>query len=204
MKEKVLLIAGLLIACLTVCSQDDDYVKDPAIGIHFFFNDFKTASNIRTASLSSTLRDKTFGRFKDMSPGISLSYLQGLSTHFDFAANLAGSFLDYPMEGKTSTGDEAFLLEADASIHAKMFSDQYVIVPYLSAGAGISKFKGYYGAFIPLGIGLQFNFFDDAFLLINSQYRMKVSENTNYHFFYSLGIVGNIGVSKKKAALIPE
>jgi len=78
-----------------------------------------------------------------------------------------------------------------------MFSNQYWVSPYLQLGVGISKFQGYWGAFIPAGVGLQVNLFDEAFLLINSQYRVPVTENTaNYHFFHSIGLAGIIGKKK--------
>lgn len=198
MKEKIFSLTGLMILCLTAFSQEKTYIKNPAIGIHFFFDDFKTAANIKATSLSTVLRENAFGKAKDMAPGLSISYLDGLSEHLDFSATLGGSFLNYPIDGKSSNGAESFLLEADASVHAKMFSDQYVVVPFLSIGTGFSKYKGYFGAFIPVGVGLQVNFFDDAFLMINSQYRLKVSEVTNNHFFYSIGIAGNIGVNKNR------
>ncbi len=31
-------------------------------------------------------------------------------------------------------------------------------------GAGISKYKGYWGTYIPAGAGIQINFFDEAYL----------------------------------------
>ena len=178
--------------------QVNDYRKGPVLGINFFFNDFQTASSIRSTSLGIAIRNKKLGKIKDMSPGIAINYMEGLSNYIDFSATLSGSFVDYPFEGRVSTGNEALLLEGDASLHAKLLPDKYWVVPFFSAGVGASKFKGYYGAFIPVGGGIQVNFFDDAFLLINTQYRLKVSENTNYHFYGSIGIAGNIG-SKKKA-----
>lgn len=195
MKKMFLSFLALMFVSAAALSQDD-YIKGPALGIHFLFNDFVTAKNIRSTSLNTVLREKQFGKTKEMSPGIAVSYSQGLTSHVDFSGRLAGSFLDYPIEGRTSFGNESLLLEADASIHAKMFSDKYWVVPYLSAGLGASKYKGYYGAFIPLGAGIQVNFFDEAFFVVNSQYRLKVTDNANYHFFYSIGIVGNIGVKK--------
>jgi outer membrane protein OmpA-like peptidoglycan-associated protein len=66
---------------------------------------------------------------------------------------------------------------------------------------GGSKYKGYYGAILPVGVGLQVNLFDEAFLLVNSQYRIPITENAAYHFYHSFGIAGNIG--KKKEVVLP-
>ena len=133
---------------------------------------------------------------KEMSPGLAISYSEGLHDNFDVAVTLAGSFLDYPRENATPSGSDKFLLEADASVRGKMFSVKYWFTPYLQAGIGVSKFKGYYGAIIPLGVGIQVNFFDEAFLLINSQYRVPVTQSANYHFYHSIGLAGNIGRKK--------
>jgi hypothetical protein len=149
--------------------------------------------------LSSVLANKQFGKVKDMSPGLAISYSEGLSNNFDLSVTLAGSFLDYPREdAPSSSGSDKFLLEADASIRGKMFSDKYWFTPYVQAGLGASKYKGYYGAFIPLGVGLQLNFFDEAYLLINSQYRVPVTQSTSYHFYHSIGLAGNIGRKAKR------
>jgi OOP family OmpA-OmpF porin len=178
-------------------NQDKDYIQTPTFGVHFFFDDFKSAAAIRSSTFSSAIRNRQFGKVKDMSPGLALNYIHGLSSTFDFSAMLAGSFLDYPKEEGGNLGDNALLLELDASVRAKMFSNRYWFTPYVQMGVGISKFKGYWGAFIPAGVGVQLNLFDEAFLLVNSQYRIPVVENTTtYHFFHSIGLAGIIGKKK--------
>lgn len=177
-------------------SQDSTTIKNPALGIHFFFNDFKSASYIQSSSLSSTLVNRNFARIKDMVPGIALSYWQGINSHLDFSGTVSGSFLDYPLEDGQALGNQSFLLEADAAIHAKLLTDHYWVVPYLTAGVGLSKFKGYYGAMMPFGLGFQVNIFDETFIIIDSQYRSGISNNTSSHFYYSIGIAGNIGRGK--------
>jgi OmpA-OmpF porin, OOP family len=84
-----------------------------------------------------------------------------------------------------------------------MLTDRYVFVPYLSAGVGASKYLGYYGAFLPVGTGIQLNVFEEAFLFIDAQYRVRITENTNYHFYYSLGLAGNIGKPRAPKAPLP-
>ena len=74
-----------------------------------------------------------------------------------------------------------------------MISNRYVINPYIQVGIGASRYKDYYGAFLPIGIGLQINIFNEAYILVNAQYRIGITETTNYHFFYGLGLAGNIG-----------
>ncbi|MBL7728643.1 MAG: OmpA family protein [Dinghuibacter sp.] len=129
-----------------------------------------------------------------MSSGLAASYMKGMNNYVDVQARLAASFLDMPVTGRGPFGGDFLLLEADASVLLKMLPDKYWVSPYLNIGIGASNYKkGYFGAFMPLGVGLQVNFYDDAFLLINSQYRVPVSGTNNYHFFHSIGVAGTIG-----------
>lgn len=196
-------IYGAWLACMllsvfalgqTATPTNQDYKRRPVIGVSFFLNDYKTAADIRSGSLSSVFLDKKFGKVKEMSPGLSVVYMKGISNHLDYAVTVAGSFVDYPLQNRPNTpsGSEKFLLEVDASLVGKMVSDRYWLIPTVTLGAGFSKYGVYYGAYIPAGVGLQLNFFDEAYLLINSQYRIPVTETANYHFFHSLGIAGNI------------
>ncbi|MEO5685146.1 MAG: OmpA family protein [Chitinophagaceae bacterium] len=201
--KKLLLILLMLQGLLQVThSQDNDYIKRPTLGVNFFFNDFNGGGYIKKYGLNRAIRDKQLNQFKNMAPGLAVNYLNGLSKHLDLSVGLAGSFLDYPISGKSAFGNDNLLLEADASVNAKMLTDKYWFTPYLSAGIGASKYKGYYGAFVPLGVGIQVNFYDEAFLFINSQYRLGITENTSNHLYHSIGVAGNIGV-KKEPKIIP-
>lgn len=190
----------------TPTPNNQEYKRSASVGVHFFLNDFKTASAIRNGSLSSVFLDKKFGKVKEMAPGLALFYMKGISNHFDYAITASGSFVDYQLQNRPATGSnpERFLLEVDATVIGKMVSDRYWLIPTVSLGAGFSKYGGYYGAYIPAGLGLQLNFFDEAFLLINSQYRIPITETSNYHFYHSIGIAGSVfksgeGTAKKKA-----
>ena len=68
MKKISGLIAALALLPAIVLCQDKpskDFVQTPTFGVHFFFHDFQTAANIRATSLSSTIRNKTFGKVKE-------------------------------------------------------------------------------------------------------------------------------------------
>jgi OOP family OmpA-OmpF porin len=189
------LVIAMVLSYSAVHGQEKEksYVQPVAVGIYFTFNDFETAGAIRNSSLSTVLREKKYGKLQNMSQGLAVSYGQGLSEHYDFVGMLGGAFLSYPVPNTEASANEALLMEADASIRGKMFSDKHWFVPYLQAGVGISKYQGYWGTFIPVGVGIQISFFGEAYLHINSQYRVAVSESSNYHFVHSIGLVGNIG-----------
>ena len=198
--KKLLFSVYMMFFAVAVNAQQANYTKRPAIGIHFFLNDFKTPAQIRTSSLNSVLTNKSWAKPRDMAPGLAITYMKGMNNYIDVQARLGASFLDLPVTGRPPFNSDYLLLEADASVHFKMLPDKYYVTPYISAGIGASNYKsGFYGAFLPVGMGLQVNFFDDAFLLINSQYRIPVSGSNNYHIFNSIGIAGNIGKKKEVA-----
>ena len=194
-------IPGFILAFIflhtSLFSQKKNYIQDPTLGVSFVFFDFKTAQNIQATSLRTTFREKQFGKLKEMTPGLALTYIEGLSNHFDVAVSFAGGFLNYPIENKPSFSKDYFLVEGDASLRAKMLSNRYWVTPYLQLGVGVSKYKGYYGGYIPAGMGVQMNIFDEAFFIVNAQYRIPVTPTASYHFFYSVGLAGKVG--KKKA-----
>src|SRR5215213_576588 len=172
MKKILAVCLAILFFAPSILAQDDE-IRRPAIGISFFLDDFETANLIRTTSLNSVFRDKKWAKFKDMNPGLSIHYFKGLTNHLDFAGTLSGSFLRYPFPNKSFSNDK-FLLAADAAINFKMLTEKYWVQPYLIAGVGGHMYGKYWGAFMPLGLGLKVNFFDDAHLFVTSQYRVPV------------------------------
>lgn len=199
--KKFLVLLMVLTLVLSDCyAQNENYVRPVSIGVSFFFNDFITAERLRSSNLSSVLREKQWAKFREMSPGLALSYIKGLSNHVDLASTLAGSFSKITLPGLTTRPEERFLMEGDVSLNLKMLSDRYIFTPYLIAGAGAGYYDGKFAAFTPLGGGFKVNFFDEAALFITSQYRVPVTtENTNYHFFNSIGFAGIIGKRKDQS-----
>lgn len=195
---------GLLMAYSLIASdgfsQTANYIRPSYFGVSFFLNDFATAQRIRTTSLSSTFRNKQFGKVKNMAPGIGLSYFKGLKNHIDFSSTLASSFVSIPTGSEASSvvGDR-FLLEADATVNLKMFTEAFRFTPYLIAGVGGGMYGGEFSAFVPLGGGFKLNLFDEASLFISTQYRVPVTtENNNYHFMHSFGVAGIIGRKREQ------
>jgi OmpA-OmpF porin, OOP family len=200
-------LLALLMVVLTLSQSStaqDNLIRPKALGVSFFFNDFVTAQRIRSGTLSQVLREHKWAKFREMSPGLAVSYFKGVQKYVDFAGTIAFSFPEISLPEKTTSSSEALLLEADASLNIKLFSEKYWFTPYAIAGVGASKYKSYYGAFIPLGLGLKFNLFDEAAVFISSTYRVPVTtETNNYHFMTSIGISGIIG-NKKEAEVAPQ
>lgn len=174
------------------------YKKDPSIGIHFSLYDFNSAMLLRQVGLCQTFHTGSFTNIGDMQPGLALSFIDGLTNHLDYMIRYTGSFVDYPFPQSAGYGDEYLLSALDASLHLKLLSDKHWVSPFLSAGVGAFSYKGNYGAYMPLGLGLQVNFFNEAFLFVHLQYQVGVSENAAPTLYYSLGVAGSIGSPKKK------
>lgn len=198
-------VLSILFVCALLSSDtfgQDDEILRPAIGISFNLTDFTTASRIRSTSLSKVIANKQIAKIREMSPGLSISYYKGLQKHLDFVATLGGTFLNYPFPDKTFSSN-SLLLTADAQLNFKLTSEKYWVQPYATAGVGAHQYAGYYGAYIPLGLGVKVNLYDEVQIYLTSQYRVPVTtETANYHFFHSLGFAQNFG-KKKEAKVIP-
>lgn len=192
------------ILCINgIIAQNTDYKKLPSFGFHFTLIDFKTATDLRSKSIAQILREKNWYRANRFSPALTLSYMQGLNNNIDFMGRLTGSFLAYPLRNTNAIPDinDRFYAEGDANINIKLVSDRYSVVPYLQLGVGITRVKTNFLAFIPIGAGLQFNLWDDAFLHLNTGYRVPVSNRANYSLAHSLGL--SIPLTERKIVVPP-
>jgi OmpA-OmpF porin, OOP family len=203
------ILIGLLALCPVLFSvaqstvPPTSYKKGKVLGVHFTFHDFKTAAEIKQNGLSEVLEAGQWYKTSRMNPGLALSYTQGLGENIDFMARLGGSLLKYPIPNKPESVNDKLYLEADANINLKLLSDRYWVSPYISAGIGASVWNGYFGSYLPTGLGLQVNFFQETFLFLQAQYRIPVTSGTTArHLFYGFGLGGTIS-KKKEVVLAP-
>lgn len=205
--KKLFLLFFTLGFFATSFSQTTDYKKGKAFGVSFFLNDFKTASELRTNGIVDVFKNGNFFRTSRMNPGLAFNYMKGLTNHMDFNGSLGFAFLDYPNnDGTGFIGTDKLYIEATANVNLKLLTDNYIVNPFIDLGAGVSKYGDKYGAFVPVGLGLQVNLADEAFLIFNSQYRIGITENASYHLYHSVGIVSNITTKKveqPKTVVVP-
>lgn len=202
---KKLLVSLVVITLFTpnIFGQDDN-LRPAELGVSFNLYDIKTAQLIRSTSLSSVFANKKWAKIGEMSPGLGFHYFKGLKEHIDFAGTLSATFLDYSFPDKPDFASDALLLALDASAQFKLTSDHYWLQPFISAGIGGHNYRSYFGAFIPLGIGMNIDFFNEGKLFINSQYRVPVTTGSaNYHFFHAIGISGRIFKKKEPKVIAP-
>lgn len=166
--------------------------RGSSIGISFLFFDYETPARIKASSLRQVLKEGEWADLQEMSPGLAITYFRQLHARVDFASTLSGAFVDNALPNQTIP-DNAFLLQADATLQFNVLPQRFMVTPYLIAGVGASKFKGYFGAYMPFGTGIKVNFFDEAAFFINARYHLPVNTATvNRHFIYGLGIAGKI------------
>lgn len=183
---------SFLFICLLVSAASfaqSKQVKLPSLGVHFLFNDFQTAADVRDHGLSNVIRENQYTKTQRMFPGLAVSYIQGFHPNFDVAATLSASFARYTPKNQPEQLREQFLLEGAVTGNLKLLTDEFFFNPFISAGVGATSYKSSFSAFIPVGVGLQLKLVPDVFLVINSQYRIPITERGSYHIYYSAGIV---------------
>jgi len=201
--KKILSALIALYLLVPAANAQHDEIRPKALGVSFFLNDFISPERIRTTSLSQVLSDKKMAKIKEMSPGLAVTYFKGIRKHIDIAASLGATFLRYPMPNK-SFADNNLLLEGNATVNLKMTTEKYWVQPYIIAGVGAHKYRSYYGAFLPVGLGLKVNFLDEAHLFVTSTYRVPITNETaNYHLQHSIGIAGRLGKKKEVKQVEP-
>lgn len=191
----------IFIILLCFCSIQllaQNVTKKPAsVDFHLFYNDFFTAQQIRASSVNNVLKNKLWSPLSNNQIGLGFSYYKGITKKVDAVGTLDASFVDYLFQSGATNGSSKFLLTTQAAANIKLFDDSKTVVPYLTAGAGFSLYNGSAGFYIPAGVGLQFNVFDEAFIVTNAQYRIPLTTSVNYHFNYSVGIGTSIVKAKK-------
>ncbi|MET3887441.1 OOP family OmpA-OmpF porin [Chitinophagaceae bacterium OAS944] len=178
----------LIFICLTsttLHAQPKSFTKSPALGIHLSVMDFKGADSLRA-----------FGR--NAVTGLSVNYQNSFSRKWDYSITMAGSFMEFADKDNKDLGNgkKQLLIEVDGSVRAHLLAPEKRVRPYLQSGIGVSAYNSYYGVFIPTGLGCQVNITPDVFVLVNSQYRIPVTNTQHQHFYHSIGIAGNINRKK--------
>jgi OmpA-OmpF porin, OOP family len=194
--NRITFLAISLFALVSVQAQDkSSTIKGKNLGVQFTLHDYKTATEMRQNGLSGVLAKQQWNKLSRMRPGIALNYTVGLDETFDFNARFGFSNLEYTLTNQpfaAGVGPKPYF-ELDANLFMKLTNDSYWVSPFLSMGAGASSWRGYYAAYLPAGAGLQLNLYDQAFIVLQGQYRLPVTPNASHTLFYSLGVFGTIG-----------
>lgn len=185
-------------------AKERQEIKKPTLGLHFLYNDFKTAQLINANSLGYVLQNHLWNKPQNMEGGFGLDYLQGLTNHVDLIGSLNGSWVDYLLPDNTLYGSSNFLLDINAGAHFKLLSDQHIFTPFLIGKACFSSYQNTKGFSLAPGIGFQVNMFKEIFILATFEYRSALNNRLSNQLYYSIGIATNIVKRKSTPLKIEE
>jgi outer membrane protein OmpA-like peptidoglycan-associated protein len=204
--KKITLVTFAALVGFTSFSQTSNLKKRPALGVSFSMKDFNTPAIIKATSFSDVLNNKQWTKLSKMTPGLTVSYSEGLTNNIDFMARLTGQFLDYPFKANTATleGQDKFLLELDANLNFKLLTDNYFVVPYITAGLGTSMYNANnFAAYFPIGAGLQFNLGAETFLHLQYTDNVSVTDLATDNFTYRLGFASPLTDKAEPKVVVP-
>ncbi len=190
MKQKLTLVLVLVVLATGAFAQmsKSSKKKGALVGIHLDLVDFKTPDQWKDRSTP-----RNFTALKDMDFGFSLSYWKGLTSKVDFSPKFTALFHNYSGEDRNiGTTKTEIGLELEPTLNIRPFNDNVRFSPFLTVGVGGGYYTGDWGAYVPAGVGLQWNFNSVTYLMLQAQYRFSLTKDVlKDHLFYSLGIVQN-------------
>jgi OmpA-OmpF porin, OOP family len=201
MKQKLTLLFSFLVAVTCVSAQISDTKssspkKGTLVGIHFNALDIQTP-----LTLKSSAGSRTFSNLKDMDLGFSVSYWKGLTNKIDFSGRAGVVFHDYSGNDRNELDQkkQPVGFELEPTLNFRPYADNALISPFLTVGLGAGYYTGEFGAYLPAGVGAQFNFSGSSYILVQAQYRFALTKDIiKDNLFYSLGFAQSISVAKKK------
>ncbi|MCW3116339.1 MAG: OmpA family protein [Chitinophagaceae bacterium] len=195
----------LLLTALTTISILGFGQKKSAIGFSFNLTDFQTPTDIKNTSLHDVLKSGDWHKGSRLEPGFSVSYWKGLTNHLDVSARYNGVFGSTSFSNLTNKANSLdYFNELEAALHARALKQTAVINPFLTAGLGIGNYWQNFGLapYAPLGVGIEVNIANEAFIHILANYRLSFdNKKSPNNLFYSLGVSQNL--SRPKPKVVP-
>jgi outer membrane protein OmpA-like peptidoglycan-associated protein len=201
MKYTLSLLLAVALFCTGAVAQKNMGLetKGSLFGIHFNLADFNGPSGIK-----DPLTGKVYSSVRNMSKGLSFSYWKGLTSKIDYSIKLNAMFHDYNLIHYGLSDKTEFGVELEPTINIRPMKDNSKIAPFLTAGVGGGYYTGRFGAYVPAGVGLQFNWSSVTYLLIQAQYKFTLTDKVlDDNLFYSFGIAENVGKKKEVVVLPP-
>ena len=204
MKQKLVLLFSLVLMASGLFAQMTDKStstkKATLFGIHFDAVDFKTPRTWK-----NTTSDRSATKTTDLDYGFSLSYWKGLTSRIDFSTKINTLIHDYSSDDRNlATTKTEIGLELEPSLNVKALKDNHFFNPFLSVGIGGGYYTGEWAAYVPTGVGLQFNFNSVTYLMIQAQYRWTLSKDKlKDNLLYSIGFAQNFAPEKPKVVPPP-
>jgi len=196
MRKTVIFLLSFSICAATFAQVEK---KPSSIGFSIAATDFIAPADIK----NSSLKDAKIGGLSKMNPSFTLSYWRWITKKIDVSVAYTGSFLE--RKPVTFPDPKAnYFHSLEAAFNVRMLEETAVINPFVTAGLGAYNYRKTYGAQVPLGVGLQFNpFQNNAYLMLQAQYKIRLNDVQTNHFVYSFGVVVPVAEPKVKAVPPP-
>lgn len=199
MQLKTLSTLAFALTTLSVSAQgrfEDRFVSDKKGSLIGF-------SSAITSYETSKFSPGVIPAVKQANAGASLMYWQGITSKLDFSVRLNTIFTDY--NKKDAFAQTTFVPELAGELHLKALKDNHLFNPFISAGIGAGYYSKEITPFIPVGLGLQLNVFNEVYVFAQAQYRISLA--TDYlddNSFYGIGFAVPIKNATPKAPPTPK
>jgi OOP family OmpA-OmpF porin len=184
-----------------VLAQKNTAKKLGMFSFNASLSDYTFLKTVRDSSFTNAIKQKGWLKPANKSIGLGISYWKGLTAHIDFSGTFTGTLSSFPVKfvkGDT-IGQANFSSQLDALLHFKLLKDKALVNPFLTAGIGAGNFPNQFAAYAPIGIGIQLHFNDGAYIIIQAQDRMALTDGiSNDYAMYSIGFAQK-GMKKKPA-----
>lgn len=201
MKHKLKLLVASAILCSSAFAQKTmlPAKKAQLIGLHFNLADYKAPTGIK-----DPISGKVYSAVRDMSKGVSISYWKGLTNKIDLSVKANLMLRDYALIYRGLSGKPEIGIELEPTINIRPVNDAAKIAPFLTTGIGVGKYNDKFGAYVPAGVGLQYNMNSITYFFAQAQYKFTLTDKIlGDNLFYSFGLAQQIGKVKTVVVVPP-
>jgi OOP family OmpA-OmpF porin len=201
MKRALLLITGILFLSTLSVAQKYPAKKQAMFSFNASLSDYSFLKTVRDSSFTNAIKQKKWLKPANKSIGLGLSYWKGLTAHIDFSGTFTATLSSFPAKfvKGDSIGQANLSSQLDALLHFKLLKEKAGVNPFLTAGIGAGNFPNQFAAYAPVGVGIQLHFNDGAYIIIQAQDRIALTDGiSNDYAMYSIGFAQK-GMKRKPA-----
>ena len=177
------LLFSLIALGLIISAQAQDSnggKKKTFLSARYTAIDYRTPSLVNKTSIGQVLSDKKWAQLPDTKRAIGLGMMRPYTDQIDIFTNVDLSISTMPgitinaFKGYTEYVYASF----ESGMNVKMFKTDKKVNPYVSFGLGVRSFNfSKYGAYAPLGLGLQIKTCKTSTLNLTAAYATKMSKS---------------------------
>ena len=139
---------------------------------------------------------RTLAPLKGQDFGFSISAWKLICDKIDLSARFGMMFHNYAAVDRNQNviNYNKIGIEIEPTANVKLFPDDSKFNGFVTTGFGIGGYGGKLGGYIPVGLGLQANFSNTVYFMLQTQYRKSFNDGTNKNsIMHSFGIAQTIG-----------